>query len=252
MIEAMQTLRVLVVEDEPVAREALVQRLAREPNVQVVGSAADGPAAIAAILAHAPDVVFLDIEIPPPNGFEVLETVAPLHLPAVVFVTAFDQFAVQAFDVHALDYLLKPVDQERVQRALARARHAVQEGAEAAHRRLGEFLDGGSRTRQRLVARLGDSYHVVRVDDVDWLEAEGNYVRLHTAGGTHLMRSTLRDLEGMLDPKRFVRIHRGTVVNIERVASIRPVSHGDCDVILRSGRSLRWPTQQRYSTRYLL
>jgi two-component system, LytTR family, response regulator len=240
-------MRIVIVEDEPVSREALRLRLLREPGVNVVGEAGNGVEAVRLIVEELPDAVFLDIDIPAPDGFAVLREVAPLHLPAVVFVTAHDHFALQAFDVHALDYLLKPIDQERVRRAVERVRRAVGADADQAHDRLGRFLDATTPQTQRqppatagrLVARVGDRYRLVELSDVQWIESVGNYVRIHGGRHVHIVRATLRALEESLRANGFVRIHRRYLVRATAVVELRPATHGDYDVLLADGTNLR-------------
>ena len=222
-------IRALIVDDEPLARRGIRLRLAEHTGIDVVGEAEDGPAAVRMITALLPDLVFLDVQMPGMSGFDVLAEVAEIHLPVIVFVTAYDQYAVHAFEVRAIDYLLKPIAKDRFDEALRRARRELAEGARPA----ADLLT------TRLTVRKGDRYLLVKIEDIEWLEAAGNYVEVHARGGEYLIRATLASLERRLDPQRFVRIHRSTIVNVERVAEIRSDAHGDFDVTLAGGKVLR-------------
>jgi two-component system LytT family response regulator len=214
----MTALRVLIVDDERLARDKLRAYLAGEPDVEIAGEAAGGDEAIAQIRALRPDVLFLDVQMPGPSGFEVLAAVSAQPM-AVVFVTAHDGYAVRAFEVEARDYLLKPFDRARFRRALARARASV-------------------RPLSRLLVREGDRIRFLPVDDIDWLEAADNYVTVHAGAAEHLLRDTLSGLEARLDAARFVRVHRRAVVNVAAVRAVRAQPHGDHLVELRGGASL--------------
>ena len=265
-----RVIRTVVVDDEPLAREGLRVRLAREDDIEIVGEAADGPAAVDTILSVRPDLVFLDVQIPGFDGFDVVARTASTYLPTIVFVTAYDRYALRAFEVHALDYLLKPIAHRRFQEALRRARHELgrrdreavaRDGDEddtiaAVADRLRRLLDeremsstgGPSRApttsdvpqfAMRFTVRDGERYVLVRVNDVDWAEASANYVRLHVGPRTYQMRMTMADLEKQLDPARFTRIHRSAIVNLDRVREIRPEWHGEYEVALVTGTTLR-------------
>jgi two-component system, LytTR family, response regulator len=253
---AQSVMRTLIVDDEPLAREGLRVRLTREQDVEIVGEAIDGVAAIDAILALTPDVVFLDVQMPGLGGFDVLERVSETHLPIVIFVTAYDQYALKAFDVHALDYLLKPFSDARFAQALARARRTwLSEADRDADHRVAAMLAAradGMRAEVgpaklspakpylvRLPVKHRDRYLLLRIEEVAWIEAAQNYVQIHTQRGTFLMRGTMAELEAQLDPARFARIHRSTLVNLDRIREIRPGWHGDFDVVLEDGTSLK-------------
>ena len=225
--------RVLVVDDEPLGRMRVEDLLRREPGVEIAGTAADGVAAVEAIRALTPDLVFLDVQMPGKDGFEVVREIGPEAMPATIFVTAYDQYAVRAFDVQALDYVLKPIDRRRFQAALDRARE---------HLRKSEARPPGPLTR--LLVRSGDRTQVLKIDDVDWVESADNYVRLHALGQAHFLRETLTHLRSRLDPARFVRIHRSAVVNVDRIRSLYPLFHGDQMVVLHDGTEL--PLSRRY------
>jgi two-component system LytT family response regulator len=239
-------IRTLIVDDEPLAREGLRTRLAVERDIEVVGEAHDGLAAVDAIGRLLPDVVFLDIQMPGIDGLEVVARAGRTHLPAVVFVTAFDRYALDAFAVHALDYLLKPVTRERLTRALERVRHQIEreELAERGGAKVAALLDARESAAapgpvRRWAVKQGDRWVLLKVDEVDWIEAAANYVRLHSRGAAYLMRGTLSGIERTLDPNRFVRIHRSTIVNVDRVKEIKPEWHGDFTVLLSAGNLLR-------------
>jgi two-component system LytT family response regulator len=234
--------RVLVADDEPLARERLRTLLAREEWVDLVAECPNGTEAIDAIGRLQPDLVLLDIQMPGASGFEVIEAVGPERMPLVVFVTAFDRYALRAFDVHALDYLLKPFDRERFHEALLRARqHLERRGTGDLERRLLELvqdLKPSSQRLERFVIKSGGRVFFVRSEEIDWIEAAGNYVKLHVGNDTHLFRETMNALEAQLDPDTFFRIHRSHIVNIERVKELQPWFNGEYVVFLRSGTRL--------------
>ena len=237
----MSALRVLLVDDEPLARERLRTLLADEPAIELVGECADGRSAIDAIRGLRPDLVFLDVQMPEHSGFDVLAALAPAETPAVVFVTAFDRYALEAFDVHALDYLMKPFDRERFIRALDRARTHLLRGDRAAERKLAALLEelrGERRYTTRLVVRERGRVFFLRTESIDWIEAAGNYARLHVGREDHLLRETMKTLEARLDPAVFVRIHRSAIVNLERVREMVPSFHGEFTVVLDGGTRL--------------
>ena len=236
-------IRTLIVDDEPLAREKLRSFLEAEPDIEVVGECRDGREALLAIEADKPDLVFLDIQMPELGGFEVLDNVEPENLPAVIFVTAFDQYALRAFEVHAIDYLLKPFDRDRLRQALERARREQerQELGEVQKQLRALLADLDKQKPQfaeRLVVKSAGRVVFVKVDDIDWVDAAGNYVKLHSHGEGHLLRETMSHLEERLDPKRFLRIHRSTIVNIERIKELQQQFHGDYLVVLKSGQRL--------------
>lgn len=234
------TLRALIVDDEAVARRRIKRLLQREPDIAVVGEAADGRAAVEAIRAQAPDVVFLDVQMPEFDGFGVIAEVGRA-LPAIVFVTAHDDYALRAFDVHAVDYLLKPFTPERFAETVARVR-ARREGGDpewpARVAALVERLSARTRYLARIPARAGDRIRLVDVREIDCIIAGGNYVRLMAGGREHLLRDTMEGLLAELDPRQFVRIHRSAIIQIDRVREFKPLPSGDCTVILRDGTSL--------------
>ena len=238
------TLRVLIVDDEEIARQRIRRLLARESEVDVIGEASDGAQAVESIRSLTPDLVFLDVQMPEVDGFEVLERLRPDPVPAVVFVTAHDDYAVRAFEVHAVDYLRKPFDAVRFKEAFSRARRRVA-GADVEERSrkldalLAQVESHPPKSRERLMVRSDGRLYFVRIDDIDWVEAAGNYVKLHVGRDTHLMRETMAGIEKMLDPSRFLRIHRSAIVNLDRVREMQPWFSGEYTVILRDGTQLR-------------
>ncbi len=254
-------MRVLIVDDEEPGRDVLRSRLGLVPDIEIIGEAGDGVEAVEMITSLRPDLVFLDIRMPRKSGLDVLREVAETWLPQVVFVTAYDEHALHAFELHAVDYLLKPIAPARLLKTLdrVRANHAQRELTEV-HRRLAGFLDAeeglpaarGSGTApiagpprepgrpvRRIVVRDEGDYLLIRTADIDALEAAGNYVRIVRGGRSHLVRGTLAEFEKSLDPEGFVRIHRSTLVNADRVHRVSPQVHGDFTVTLEGGRTYR-------------
>ena len=232
-------IRVLVVDDEAVARRRIRRLLAAEPGIEVAGECADGAGAVRAMANDRPDLVFLDVQMPELDGFEVVMSIAALERPGIVFVTAFDRYALRAFEVHAIDYLLKPFSRDRLRTALGRARERLaQRGRDPRVEALLAERHEQRRYPARVAVRVGDKFLVVKWQDVDWVEAADNYVKLHAGPREFLLRETLASLEHQLDPERFARIHRSAIVQIDRIAEIHPASHGDADVVLRTGATL--------------
>lgn len=238
----MTALRVLVVDDEAPARAKVKRLLADDARFECVGEAEDGTEALARIESLRPDLVVLDVQMPGLTGFEVLEALGPEACPAVIFSTAYDRFALQAFESHAVDYLLKPYDGARFRKALDKA-HALRVGGQPEAERMRALLDGVARARperplERLVVKVGEAWVPLRLDRVWRLSSEDKYVRLHTDQGEHLVRQTLRALEERLDPARFVRVHRGDLVNLEAVSRLEPWTHGDGILVLKDGTTV--------------
>jgi two-component system LytT family response regulator len=242
----------MIVDDEAPARRKVRAHLESEAGFEIVGEAATGPEAADAIRRLRPDLVFLDVQMPGMTGFELIEAVGVEEMPAVVFVTAYDEFALEAFDVQAVDYLLKPYHPDRFRKALARARERIERresGAQRLEKLLQRVLPGPARYVQRLLLREGERMFFVNVRDIVRVSADGNYVKVHTTSGTHQVRDTLAGVEARLDPERFARIHRSEIVNVDFVREIQPFFHGDSIVILRNGQELR--LSRRYQDRLL-
>jgi two-component system, LytTR family, response regulator len=235
----MKKIKVVVADDEPLTRERLVSLLADEADIDVVAQARDGEEAVRAIHAHAPDLVFLDIQMPQMDGFEVIHAVGLDRMPPVVFVTAYDQHAIRAFQVRALDYLLKPFDRERFGEALERGRRQVErsETGDLGRRLLALVKDlrRDQPRSDRLVVKSGGRLFFLRSDEIDWIEAAGNYVRVHIGPTSHLLRETMTAIEQRLDPEKFFRIHRCRIVNMERIQEVQPWLNGEYAVLLRTG-----------------
>jgi len=234
-------IRTLIVDDEPLARERIRQLLHQEPDIEILGECADGRDAVAAIDKYKPDLVFLDVQMPELDGFGVLDQLERRVMPAIVFVTAYDQFALRAFEVHALDYLLNPFDRGRFKKALERARERIQRlPADDLSRRISELLADlkPAPKQNRLAIKSGGKVLVLKIDDIDWVEAADNYVNLHIGNESHLHRETMAALEARFPAEKFMRISRSTMVNIERIKELQPMFHGEYSVILRNGTRL--------------
>ena len=222
----MAGIRALIVDDEALARERVRTLLATVPGVTVVAECSGGREAVEQILAERPDLVFLDVQMPDLDGFDVLEAVASEWLPQVIFVTAYDEYAIKAFDVHAIDYLLKPIEPERFRKALARV----------TKRDLLAMLD--ERPIDRLVIRTRSKVSFIKPSEIDWIEADGKHAVLHAGRETHVVRHTLTRLEQRLAPHGFVRVHRSAIVNVDRIKELEPWFHGEYVVILKDGTKL--------------
>jgi len=230
------------VDDEPLGRERIRTLLAGDPEIEVIEECPDGRRAIAAIERSKPDLVFLDVQMPEVDGFAVLDAVAGDRMPTIIFVTAYDRYAVQAFEVHALDYLLKSFDRERFQAALQRAKAEIRRSKEGfLNERLAgllEDLQARQKCLTRLVVKSAGRIVFLRVEEIDWVEAADNYVRIHAGRESHLIRETLQSLESRLDPEKFLRIHRSTLVNFDRIRELQPIFHGDYLVKMNDGTEL--------------
>ena len=249
-------IRALIVDDESLARERIRDMLASDAEIEVLADCANGQEAIEAIKYHAPDLIFLDVEMPGIDGFAVLEALQPAPLPVTIFVTAYDQYAVRAFEVYALDYLLKPFDRERFEKAVRRAKaHIQNEKSDNLTQRILSALEE-IKTKpvhlERLVIKMNGHVFFVKSEEIDWLEAEGNYVRLHAGKESYLLRDTISALETQLDPKRFVRVHRSAIVNIDRIQELQPWFHGEYRIILREGVQLTLSRSYREKLHELL
>ena len=241
MSPGQEKIKTIIVDDEPLARDRLRSLISGHLDVDVVAECSNGRDAVRAINTEKPDLVFLDIQMPEMDGFAVLESINDQDLPVIVFVTAYDAYAIKAFEVHAIDYLLKPFDRERFEVSLDRARTMIRQGRFGdINRQLMSLLEAAKPVHQqssveRLVLKSGGRVFFLRVEELDWIEAAGNYVRLHAGKETHVMRESMNSLEQRLDPNRFIRIHRSTMINIERVKELRPLFHGDYEVTLHDG-----------------
>jgi two-component system LytT family response regulator len=260
-------IRTLVVDDEPLARRNIRLLLEGDPEIEIVGEAASGREALALIGEHSPDLVFLDIQMPETDGFGVLERIEAAEMPVVVFVTAFDQYALRAFDFHALDYLLKPFDDARFEKALRRAKLQVeQRDIKDLSRRLIALLEGrgepasaeaaqsheAPRYLSRLLIKSAGRVFFLKADEIDYVSAEDYYVRLHVGRKGHLLRETMNELESKLDPARFVRIHRSTIVTLERVRELQQLFNGEYGVRLLDGTELKLSRSRREHLEKLL
>jgi two-component system LytT family response regulator len=237
-----ERIRAIIVDDEPLARDGVRLHLESEPDIEIIGEAGGGEEAVALIETMRPDLIFLDVQMPGLDGFGVLEAVGATHMPVTVFTTAYDQFAVRAFDAHAIDYVLKPYDEDRFRRAVNRARSQIASRKRAEmDQSLGSLLEELRMRGQfieRLVVRSGGRIVILRVDEVDWIEAASNYVRLHAGGKEYLLRETMTALEAKLNPGDFVRIHRSTIVRVDKIRELEPLFQGDYVVILEGGTRL--------------
>jgi len=242
-------LTVIVADDEKIARRRLVRLLEETGDAEVVASCSGGLEAVAQTIQLQPQLLFLDVQMPDLDGFGVLRELEGKASPAVVFVTAFDQYAVRAFDVHAVDYLLKPYDTSRFQEAFTRARDRLQGHARSAdddriRAMINDYVSATKQTASRqpldrVAVKVDGVLKIVRTSDVDWWETDGNYMRLHVGGGSHLIRMTAASIEPQLDQRAFIRIHRRYIVNVDRIVEVQPWFAGDAIVVLRNGAKLR-------------
>jgi two-component system LytT family response regulator len=235
-------IRTLIVDDEPLARRKIRRMLARDPEVEILDDCANGREAIAAIGNGSPNLVFLDVQMPEIDGFDVLASIPLSKIPFVIFVTAYDQYALRAFEVSAVDYLVKPFDRRRFEKALqrAKARLASERDIDLNQQTLAllEELKAKASHVERLVIKSGGRAFFLKTEEIDWVEAEGKYVRLHVGKESYLLREAMGSMEAQLDPKKFPRIHRSTIVNIERVRELQPWFHNEYRVILLDGTEL--------------
>ena len=231
------TVRALIVDDEPLSRERVRMLLAAHPEIRVVGECADGSEAVSAIHELDPDLVFLDIQMPEMDGFEVLQQLGATRMPAVIFVTAYDAYAIRAFEVNAVDYLLKPVDPQRFATAVERV---TRERPDDVVERVLSVVESIKRPRyrSRFVVRDARGAFFLPAEAITWLEAADNYVRIHTGDAQYLLRETLKHIEASLDPERFVRVHRSAMVNLEKIARVEPWARGEYAIVLRDGTRL--------------
>jgi two-component system, LytTR family, response regulator len=256
-------IRALIVDDEPLARQNISLLLENDPDVDVIGECGSGSEAVRFMKKEAPDLLFLDIQMPEMNGFEVLERLDTEKVPAIIFVTAFDQYAIRAFEVHAMDYLLKPFSDTRFEKALRQAKAQVeQREINDLSKRLIALLEdrenqGATPSRRssflsRLMIKSTSRVFFLKVDEIDWIEAADYYVKLHQGRRAHLLRETMGDLESKLDPEKFVRIHRSTIVNLDRVRELHPHFNGEYLVILNDGTELKLSRSRRERLQQML
>jgi two-component system, LytTR family, response regulator len=235
-------IRVLIVDDEPIIRRGLRNLLSRHSDYEVVGECSNGREAIESIHQLRPGLVFLDVQMPEIDGFGVIREITPEAMPPVVFVTAYDEYAVRAFDVNALDYLLKPFDEERFSRCLSRVEQRLEPPVteDSLIEKLASLLAGQAKTRtaDRLAIRNSDRITLLQTDEIDWIEAADNYVEIHVGKQVHLMRETLSNLEQRLQPFRFLRIHRSRLVNADRIKELHSLFHGEYELVLNDGTRL--------------
>jgi two-component system LytT family response regulator len=231
-------IKALIVDDEPLARDRIREMLKEHSEIEVIGEARNGREAIDSVANHNPDLVFLDVQMPDLDGFDVLLNLNVARLPLIIFVTAYDQYALRAFDVHAVDYLTKPFDRKRFAEAIDHARVFMKGAAEPDTARILNMLQelrAGSRYLERFAIKNGETLFFVRAEDVDAIEAQGNYVRLNLARSSHLLRDTLNNIESQINPRMFVRIHRRTIVNIDRIKEVQTWGRGEYRVVLSTG-----------------
>lgn len=250
-----QKIRTLIVDDEPLARRNLRLLLEQDPQIEIVGECRNGREAVAALKSQAPELLFLDIQMPEMDGFDVLAAIGPKKVQAIIFVTAFDQYALKAFEVHALDYLLKPYDDARFHKALDKAKLQIeQRQLDQLSLKLLALLDDRERSLDgnpaqpylsRLMVKLANRVILLKVAEIDWIEADGNYAKLHVGRKAHLLREKMHDLEAQLNPKKFVRIHRSIIVNLDRIKEMQPHFNGDYIVVLEDGAQLRLSRSRR-------
>jgi two-component system LytT family response regulator len=249
-------IRTLIVDDEPLARCNLRLLLEKDPQIEILEECRNGREAVKAINTLSPDLIFLDIQMPEMDGFDVLAHAGPEQIQAIIFVTAFDQYALKAFDVHALDYLLKPFDDERFAHALTRAKSQIEtQEIDRLSKRLLALLEERENERKdsrqeksyltRLMIKASGRVVLLKVDEIDFIEADGNYAKLHVGRKAHLLREKMHDLEGRLDPEKFIRIHRSIIVNLDRIKEMHPHFNGDYIVVLEDGRQLRLSRSRR-------
>jgi len=230
-------IRVLIVDDEPLARERVHHFLKQEPNITIIGESGNGIEAVAAIREKKPDLIFLDIQMPGMDGFEVLQHIESEHMPHIIFITAYDQYAIRAFEVHALDYLLKPFDQNRFKRALQLAGEYIQlqKNGDFKYRIKELIQEIGSEKKypERFIIKSEGRIYFIRTDEVNWIESAANYVSLHVGREVHLMRGTMSAMEEKLDPDKFIRVNRAAIVNIEFIREIQPFFNGEYIINLK-------------------
>jgi two-component system, LytTR family, response regulator len=239
------TIRALIVDDEPLARRSIRRFLNRGSGIEIIGQCGDGESAVDAIRSEKPDLVFLDVQMPEITGFDVIRQIGPEAMPVTIFVTAYDKYAVRAFEMNAIDYLLKPFGEQRFAQALKRAKERLAGKVNLDDLRV--LLAGLERaqTDDRLTVSANGRILLINVKDIDWISASGNYAQLHTGNRDYEIRQSLTTLEARLNPREFVRIHRSTIVNVRRIREIQPWFHGHHLVVLKNGQELRMSRYQR-------
>jgi two-component system LytT family response regulator len=255
-------IRTLIVDDEPLARQNLRVLLSSDPEIEIVGECGSGAEAVRQLRKQTPDLLFLDIQMPEMNGFDVIERIQEGEMPAIIFVTAFDRYALKAFEVHALDYLLKPFDDARFEKALHQAKAQIeQREIKQLSRKLLALLedrnerhaDKSSATYlSRLMIKSASRVFFLKADEIDWIEAADYYVKLHVGRRSHLLRETMGELEAKLDPEKFLRIHRSAIVNLDRIKEMHPHFHGDYVVVLEDGTQLKLSRSRREQLQQML
>ena len=247
-------IRALIVDDEPLARKRIYDLLRQDKEIEVVGECGSGSAAMELLERDKPDLLFLDIQMPEVDGFDLLDALEG-SIPAVIFVTAYDKYALRAFDAQAVDYLLKPFNESRFQQALSRAKEKIRKAGPLVNAELLSLLkdvQSGRKAADRLVIKSGGRVLFLKTTDIDYVEAAGNYLNLFVGKETHLIRETMQSLESRLDPERFLRIHRSTIVNLERIKELQPWFGGEYVVVLRDGRKLTLSRTYRARVQQLL
>jgi len=267
----MRKIRVLVVDDEPLAREGVLAMIQNDSELEVLGVATDGQVALQMIRTHRPDLVFLDVQMPKRDGFAVLAELKPEERPAIIFVTAYDQYAIRAFEICAIDYLLKPFRDGRFAAALAKAKAAIRQNQEGdvAHRmeqllehmrtvlssqpeRTPDTDSNGSEAADRVVLKSGSDLHFVRTADIVWVESQADFIKVHTTGGAQLVRETLQNFELRVPAEKFLRIHRSSLVNVDHVKKVTPALYGDYTVLMMDGTVLRLSRKNRAKLKRLI
>jgi len=235
-------IRVCIIDDELIACRRIQRLLKDDAEIDIVKICNDGEEAVESIQQFHPDLIFLDVQMPGMDGFEVLTSLNPESMPHVIFVTAFDRYAIKAFEVHALDYLLKPFDRKRFEQAVERSKSQIQQSQERSNNSelvaLLKEMKNQSQHLERLVVKSQGRVFFLKTDEIDWIEAQGKHVSIHVGKETHLVREAMNNLEIELDPKKFARIHKSTIVNIDRIKQLQPLVHGDFRVILRDSTVL--------------
>lgn len=245
-------IRVAVVDDMSLARQRLIRHLAKQSDVEIVAECADGESAVQVLRKKLVDVVFLDVQMPEIDGFDVIAAIGPENMPAVIFLTAYNEYAVRAFEVSAVDYLLKPFDEARLCAALDKVRERISRPYDEVERLRTVLQKLGGKANKRFSIRTSGKTVLIDADDIDWIEAAGNYLVVHVDKERHTMRGTMAELEARLDPERFVRIHRSTMVNIDRIKELQPQRNGDQVVLLNDGTELTLSRTYREQVEVLL